>query len=174
MDVDCIKVGNLRCNCYLISNETECLLIDPGDDLDKIEKFIDGKNVIGILITHGHFDHIGCVKDLVSKYNFSVYDNSNLVEGINKIGSFSFEVIKCYGHTMDSISFYFKKEKIMFTGDFLFKQTIGRCDLDESNSYCMMRSIENIKKYDDDIVIYPGHGMSSVLGIEKKTNPYFN
>ena len=62
----------------------------------------------------------------------------------------------------------------MFTGDFLFKGTIGRCDLVGSNISAMEDSINKIKDYDDDIVIYPGHGMKSTLGVEKETNPYFN
>ena len=174
MDIKCIKVGYLRCNCYLISKDRESLLIDPGDEIDRIEEFIRDKNIMGILITHNHFDHVGCVKDLVNKYNYSVYDNSNLNEGINKIGNFTFEVIKCYGHTMDCLSFYFREDKVMFTGDFLFKGTIGRCDLVGSNISAMEDSINKIKDYDGDIVIYPGHGMKSTLGVEKETNPYFN
>ena len=61
----------------------------------------------------------------------------------------------------------------MITGDFLFKGTIGRCDLDGGNFSFMYDSIQKIKQYDDDIVIYPGHGESSTLGEEKKYNPYF-
>ena len=74
---------------------------------------------------------------------------------------------------MDSITFYFRNDKIMFTGDFLFKETIGRFDLVGSDYNKMLDSIFKIKKYDDDIVIYPGHGNSSILGYEKKNNPYF-
>ena len=171
MDISCIKVGYLKCNCYLISRGKESLLIDPGDELDKIEKLINGRNIKGILITHSHLDHVGCVNYLVNKYNYSVYDNSNLSEGINKIGNFIFEVIRCYGHTMDCLSFYFKDDKVMFTGDFLFNGTIGRCDLVGSDINAMQNSINKIKNYSDDIVIYPGHGRKSILGVEKKNNP---
>ena len=173
MEIDFIKVGFLRCNCYLIEKNDKYLLVDPGDDLEAIEKFIDGKNVVGILITHSHFDHVASVEDLVDKYNYLVYDLSNLKVGINKVDEFEFEVIETFGHTMDSISFYFIDDKVMFTGDFLFKDTIGRCDLVESDFEKMKESILKIKKYDDDIVIYPGHGMSTLLGNEKKYNPYF-
>ena len=174
MNINCIKVGYLKCNCYLLEKDNECLLVDPGDDLDKIINFIEGKNIVGILLTHSHFDHVSSVEDLVNMYNYSVYDINNLKEGSNKVGGFSFEVIKCFGHTCDSISFYFKKDKVMFTGDFLFKGTIGRCDLPESDYDLMLKSISKIKKYDDDIVIYPGHGVKSTLGYEKNNNPYFS
>ena len=174
MDISCIKVGYLKCNCYLLEKNNTCLLIDPGDDLDKIIKFIGNKNIIGILLTHSHFDHVSSVEDLVSIYNYPVYDINNLKEGVNKVGIFSFEVIKCFGHTNDSISFYFIDDKVMFTGDFLFKGTIGRCDLPESDYGLMLKSIDKIKQYDDDIVIYPGHGVESTLGYEKNNNLYFS
>lgn len=173
MKIDYIKVGYLRCNCYLLERDGECLLIDPGDDIDAIMDFISGKNVIGILVTHSHFDHVASVSDLVSKFSIPVYDLNNLEEGRVDIGNFSFEVIKTFGHTMDSVTYYFKSDKVMFTGDFLFKGTIGRCDLVESRYGEMLKSIDKIKKYDDDIKIYPGHGVFTNLGYEKKNNPYF-
>ena len=166
-------LGKLQCNCYLIDNGKEALLIDPGAELQKVKKLIEEKKVIGILLTHHHFDHIGCVADLVKEYQYSVYDRNNLQEGENKIGSFSFEVIYTPGHSMDSVTFYFKEEKVMFTGDFLFYDTVGRCDLEGGNFGEMVESIEKIKKYADQIVIYPGHGRTTVLGLEKKNNLYF-
>lgn len=173
MQVSYIKVGYLKCNCYLLEKDNKCLLIDPGDDFDKIKEFISGKNIVGILLTHSHFDHVASVDDLVEEYGYRINDLNNLVEGENKIDDFSFEVIKTFGHTMDSITYYFREEKMMFTGDFLFRGTIGRCDLVESNYDYMLDSIEKIKNYDDDIVIYPGHGIKTKLGVEKKNNPYF-
>ena len=173
MKIKCIKVGYLKCNCYLLENDNKYLLIDPGDDLDAILNFIENKNIIGILITHSHFDHVASCYDLVEKFGYPVYDLNNLHEGINKIDNFTFEVITTFGHTMDSITYYFREDKVMFTGDFLFYGTIGRCDLPESNYDIMLKSIEKIKEYDDDIVIYPGHGIKAKLGYEKLNNPYF-
>lgn len=173
LKVDYIKVGFLKCNCYLINKNNKYLLVDPGDDLPYIEEFIKDKDIVGILVTHSHFDHVACVEDLVDKYNYKVYDLNNLQEGINKIEDFEFEVIKTFGHTMDSVCYYFREDKIMFTGDFLFKGTIGRCDLVNSDYDEMLKSIFKIKKYDDDIIIYPGHGVKSSLRIEKSNNPYF-
>lgn len=166
-------VGELQCNCYLIENEHEALLVDPGAELEKIIEFINNKQVIGILLTHHHFDHVGCVDDLVDRYQLPVYDASNLKEGKNAIGSFQFEVIKTFGHTMDSLTYYFKEAKIMFTGDFLFFDTIGRCDFPESSINAMKNSIEKIKEYPDNITIYPGHGQKTHLGREKTSNWYF-
>ena len=174
MTIDKIKVGYLRTNCYLIENDYESLIIDPGDEYDKIKELIKDKNLIGILLTHNHFDHMGCINNLISDYNIPLYDNNSLNEGLNNISTFNFEVIKTNGHTMDSLTFYFIEDKVMFTGDFLFYDTIGRCDLEESNIEEMKKSIDKIKKYDDDITIYPGHGKETNLGREKNCNIYFN
>lgn len=173
MKVTAIPVGDLRCNCYLIEKDGVALLIDPGAELEKILAIIKDKQIKGVLITHHHFDHVGCVESLQNDYHYPIYDCHNLEEGNHKLGPFTFEVIQTFGHTMDLVTYYFEKEKAMFTGDFLFYNTIGRYDFLESNAKEMFKSIEKIKKYPDDIVIYPGHGIKTTLGREKKTNPYF-
>ena len=173
MKISKITVGELQTNCYLLEKESESLLIDPGDESSKIKDFIKDKNLIGILITHKHFDHIGALEDIATYYNIPIYDNSNLKEGANHISTFTLEVIKTYGHTMDSLSYYFKDDKVMFTGDFLFEGTIGRCDFEESDYREMLSSIRKMKEYDNDIIIYPGHGPKTTLGLEKASNIYF-
>ena len=173
MKVDCIKLGYLEENCYLLEKDGEYLLVDPGEDINKILSFIKGKNIIGILVTHNHFDHIDSLEELVSKYHYPVYNYSNLREGKKKIGVFDVDIIFTPGHTKDSVCYYFRDDKIMVTGDFLFKGTVGRCDLEGGDINEMYHSIDKIKRCDDDIIIYPGHGEESVLGDEKKYNPYF-
>ena len=73
---------------------------------------------------------------------------------------------------MDSITYYFYEDKVMFTGDFLFKGTIGRYDFPESNVEEMIKSIKKIKQYNSNITIYPGHGEKTTLENELKNNPY--
>ncbi len=174
MEIKIIKVGPLETNCYILVKNNKCLVIDPGADLNYIVSTIKDNELIGIIVTHYHFDHIGALEELKDKYKVVVYDNSNLIEGINTIDCFDFEVIYTPGHSSDLISIYFKKEKAMFVGDFIFKENIGRCDLDTGNYDIMLKSIENIKKYDDNITIYPGHGETTTLAYEKENNPYFN
>ena len=173
MKVDFIVVGDLGENCYLLEKNGCYLLVDPGEDLDRILKFISHKNILGILVTHCHFDHVASLKYLVSHFSYPVYCYDNLEEGAKKIGPFNMEVIFTPGHTKDSVSYYFRDEKIMITGDFLFCGTVGRCDLEGGSFNEMMKSIHKISKYDDDIVIYSGHGRKTTLGNEKKYNPYF-
>lgn len=173
MKVEKVSVGYLKENCYVVSIDNKCLVIDPGDEANKIISLIGNKKVEGILITHNHFDHVGAVKNIKEKYNVEVYDFNNLKEGINTIGNFTFEVIYNPGHSKDSISYYFKDDNIMFVGDFVFEGTVGRCDLDDGNVFEMKQSINRLKDLNDDIVLYPGHGNSTTLNKEKMYNPYF-
>ena len=173
MKIDIVKVGKLECNCYILDINGCVLVIDPGDEYDKIIDKIENRRVIGVIVTHYHFDHIGALDEILNKYNVMVYDRNNMVEGENKIGEFIFDVVYTPGHKEDCITIYFKDEKIMFCGDFIFRDCVGRCDLPGGNIGDMIESINKIKKYDDDIVIYPGHGDSTTIRYEKNNNMYF-
>lgn len=163
MRIKSVVVGSLETNCYIIEKEGEILIIDPGDEANKIIESITGE-VAGIIITHHHFDHVGALKK-VEEY-FGLKENV-------KSGLFDYEVIKTPGHTDDSLTYYFPKEKVMFTGDFLFYHTIGRCDLPTGSEEDMMKSLELISKYPDNIEIYPGHGPKTSLGKEKQNFKYY-
>lgn len=152
MKIDKVIVGSLKTNCYIISKDNKCLIIDPGDEYLKIKNTIGNKTVVGVLVTHHHFDHVGALN------NFdNIYDYHNLKEGINKIDIFTFEVIYTPGHTSDSISFYFKELNAIFDGDFIFKNGIGRTDLG-GDIGLMYESLNKINKMNNDIKLYPGHG----------------
>ena len=147
MNITRVVVGLLETNCYLIEKDGHMLVIDPGDNGDKIISKIGNNIVDGIIITHYHDDHFGALDYLLEKYNVLVYDKNNLVSGKNNVGKFVFDVIYNPGHTEDSISIYFSKDKVMFVGDFIFRDSIGRCDLG-GNISDMLKSIDRIKKYD--------------------------
>lgn len=166
MKIENLVVGDLATNCYLLSINEECIIIDPGDEFSKIKKAIKDKKVVGCLLTHFHFDHIGALEEVLSYYDLE----------INKVKSnnFYFEIIQTPGHTSDSKTFYFPKDKIMFTGDFIFNHSIGRTDLG-GNDEDMKNSLAKFKQYDDDIILYPGHGPSTILKEEKKLfDLYYN
>jgi len=173
MIIDGVVVGYLEENCYILEKNNNVLVIDPGAEYNKIKEKLRNKNVIGILITHRHFDHIGALNDLLNDYKVPVYEDDNTIEKEYNVNNFTFKVIKTYGHTNDSITFLFCQEKIMFTGDFLFKDTVGRTDFPTGNYEQMLISINKIKEYNDEIIIYPGHGDKTNLGYEKKNNKFF-
>lgn len=171
MIVKRLILGPLSTNGYLIIKDNNCLIVDPAYNFEIIKKEIGNLNLNGILITHYHFDHIGALEQLKQNYNVPVYDYRT--NDIN-VENFDFEIIHNPGHTSDSVTFYFKEENIMFVGDFIFKETIGRTDLETGNMFEMQRSLNMIKKYNDNIILYPGHGDSTTLGYEKVNNIYFN
>lgn len=164
MKLKTIVVGKLDTNCYILENDKDCLVIDPGDEFIKIKNSIN-KKVVGVLLTHRHFDHVGALKEIVDYYDVIVYDKNNLKEGLCNLGSFDFVVNYNFGHTMDSISFIF--EDIMFSGDFIFKGCIGRTDL--GGDFGMMQdSIRKILKCKNNYKIYPGHGDVTTLNEERE------
>lgn len=173
MKIEKVVVGSLEENCYIISMDNQCIIIDPGSEFLKIKECVGNKKVLACLVTHHHFDHIGALKEVVNTYKIPVYDFDTLTEDEHKIGPFFFQVINNSGHTKDSISYYFSREQVMFVGDFIFKDSIGRWDLEGGSFLEMQASIDKIKKYQDDIVLYPGHGENTTLGYEKKNNSFF-
>jgi glyoxylase-like metal-dependent hydrolase (beta-lactamase superfamily II) len=185
MNIEKIVVGTLEENCYLIIKDNNLLIVDPGDEFNKIKEKIDSlnKKVVGVLITHAHFDHIGALEEVLKEYNTNLYYNNvnneisyekliDLEEKEYNIENFNFKTIFTSGHRNDLVTYYFYEENIMMTGDFLFRLSIGRTDLEYSNYDDMIKSINKIKKYDDEIIIYPGHGPYSTLGFEKENNMY--
>ena len=164
MKIERVIVGDLETNCYLLEINNEVVIIDPGDDFTKIKNKIGKRKVVGLLITHFHQDHIGALEEVIGYYDLE----------INKVYSdkFKYSIIETPGHTKESRTYYFKEDNIMFTGDFIFQDSIGRTDLGGSDKD-MIESLNNISKYPDDIIIYPGHGDKTTLGYEKNHFKYY-
>lgn len=176
MKILTLVVGPLKTNCYIVYEKSKCLIIDPGDDENAIIKKIDKMKLqpLAILLTHNHFDHTMYADSLSSLYKVPVYDYKNLFDKEEKtIGPFKFEILYTPGHSNSSMTYYFKEYDLMFVGDFIFKGTIGRVDLPGGNYQDMLASLNMIKKYDDKIELFPGHGDITTLGHEKKHNYYF-
>lgn len=173
MQIINLKLGMLKTNCYILKEGTQTLIIDPGDEYYKINEVVQNTDIQAILITHNHFDHIGALNQLLKNYKISTFDRNNLKEQNYELGNFNLQVIYTPGHTQDSITFYFPKEKAMFVGDFIFKDDIGRCDLPTGNYQQMQSSIAKIKDYPEDTTIYSGHGEITTLSEEKKFSEHF-
>lgn len=154
MEIETIVVGFLRENCYIVTKNGKTIIIDPGDEAQKIIDACKNKTVVGVLLTHHHFDHVGALQKIKTYFG---------VETDVFIDDFGYEIIETPGHTSDSNTYYFPLEKVMFTGDFIFYGTIGRMDLPSGSKEDMEHSLEKIKDYPLNIKIYPGHGAPSTL-----------
>ena len=177
MKIETIKVGYLETNCYLVIKSDKCIIIDPGDDFESIKNSISSLCLtpLKVLITHNHFDHIGTLLQTLKEYSiekidFNDYKND---EEVISIDDFKFKMIHTPGHKSDSITYYFYEDDIMFCGDFIFKNDIGRWDLETGSEDEMYESIKKIKNYPLNTKLYPGHGDSTNLGDEIKYNIYF-
>ena len=168
MKIEMVEVGDLACNCYILSLDNHVLVIDPGDEYDRIMKVINNREIDGVLITHYHFDHVGAL----SYFNQDIiYDKNNLEQGMHSIGNFTFEVIYNPGHKMDAVSYLFDN-KYLFCGDFLFYESIGRTDIGDGNILDMYNSLKETKRYSDDVIIYPGHGRNTNFKHERQYNAF--
>lgn len=196
-----LVLGSMGTNCYLIWEEEikECLIIDPAGEASKIKDTITklGLTPAAILLTHGHFDHIGAVAALVRFYQLPVFmmgeelelaTNSEMnlsavfsipisvtatdlmTDGtILEIGGMELEVIHTPGHTAGSCCFYIEDEGVLFSGDTLFYQSHGRTDNPTGSERQIAASIrDKLLELPGDTVVYPGHGTDTTIRDEKK------
>ncbi len=191
-----------NCYIFGDSLSKEVVIIDPADEANKIINIIEKNNYIVkyIIITHGHFDHILALKDIKQKYNAPVAihkddaeylsnNNANLsvdvpnvkIESVTadiilndgdviNLGKYKLEIIHTPGHTNGGICI--KADDVLFSGDTLFLNSIGRTDLPTGSFDKLEASIKKLYTLGDNIKVYPGHGPSTTIGQEKRTNPY--
>lgn len=171
MKVERIVVGSLENNVYIVGNDKEIIVIDPAGKADLIFEKIGTRAILGVFITHKHFDHIGALKTFLEK-GIKEYSYETIKEEEIHLGIFNIKVFKNPGHSKDSLSFII--ENNMFSGDFVFKDDIGRCDLPGGDFNEMLNSISKLKEEKINYIIYPGHGDSTTLDYERKNNVYFN
>ena len=194
MKIITLVLGPLETNCYLVSDERSglCAVIDPATRSAKILETVQaqGWRVGCILLTHAHFDHTGALKSLhaalpdVPVYvhaqdtdNNTNMSNGNLVytntyaDGDTvSCGGLTFRVLHTPGHTPGSVCL--QCENALFTGDTLFAGSYGRTDFIGGDDAAMRRSLARLGHLEGDYTVLPGHGESSTLDYERRTNPY--
>ena len=200
-----LTVGPVRTNCYIVYKEDrkEAVIIDPGDEPEEIGRKITEYGVVpqAILLTHGHFDHIGAAEPLKRKYDIPVYayeaereiltteKNLGNMVGIRglyleadtyltdqqliSLGGMEFKVISTPGHTVGSCCYLLETEEILFSGDTLFPYSHGRTDFPTGSQSAIIRSIrERLMVLKDDIFVYPGHEGETTIGNERQLYDY--
>lgn len=201
MKIKTFVLGVMQTNCYIVSNdENHCMIIDPGAQGKKVAKYLEENELVldAILLTHGHFDHIGAVDYLYDKYHCPIYIHHEDIEMLTnsrlnlsylekpfslsapvtsasehmEISGFKICWFHLPGHCPGASMIYLEDENVIFSGDVLFNGSIGRFDFPNSSKYDTLTSIEKIKTFNFDATLYPGHGPSSTLKSELLSNPY--
>ncbi len=188
-----LPLGAYQTNCYILHQEgaSSCVVIDPGYTPEVVLSFLEGQGLTleAILLTHGHFDHVGGVRDLAAETGCKVYLNPNdlsmpprLTAGplyytdtysegdtITPAG-ISFQVLSTPGHTPGSVCLI--AENFLFSGDTLFAGSCGRTDLPGGSTSAIRASLRRLAAFPQDYSVHPGHGESTTLAWEKQYNPY--
>ena len=190
MNIQKLTLGLYQTNIYILSNDTEAVVIDPGYEPDTILDALEGKELKAILLTHGHFDHVGAVKELVAETGCKVYIHAadlslppmitagqlyythTYAEGdtVCPIEGAQIAVLHTPGHTPGSVCLLLGDQ--MFSGDTLFEGSCGRMDLPGGDQLQMHQSLNRLVSLQADYHVHPGHGGSTTLAAEKRYNPY--
>ena len=209
MEIIPVESGPFATNCYLVIDEVhkEGIIIDaPPECTDTLVALIEEREIklLGIFLTHSHWDHIADASELRSRFNAPVYvhkdDEYRLIEpmrhtiipidfkfefckpdkylihkSIIKCGNLKFEVRHTPGHTEGGVCFVEHTKKVIFTGDTLFYGSVGRVDFPGGSMTQLIDSIKReILSLTDDFIAYCGHGESTTIGFERVNNYFLN
>lgn len=193
LTIDTLPLGSYQTNCYIVRAETStaCVIIDPGYQPETILTHLRRNDLEAeaILLTHGHFDHVGAVRPLAQSLDCPVwlcaeelslppmmtdgplYYTHNYKEGDTlALAGLTFRVLHTPGHTPGSVCLV--AENAMFSGDTLFAGSCGRVDFPGSSVADMRRSLARLANMTSAYTVYPGHGASTTLQAEQHYNPY--
>ena len=201
--VDTYALGPLQTNCYVVRSERgapEAVVIDPGGNAAELRLELAGMGATtaAILITHGHFDHVGGVADLAEGTGAPVYMPEGERERLERYPEFApagapgrahvvdhplhggetldlagitFECLAIPGHSPAHVAFY--ADAALFSGDLLFAGSVGRVDLPGADWDTLVASVRTLtERFPADTVVYPGHGPRTTLGDELSRNPF--
>lgn len=193
LNIDTYPLGSYQTNCYIVyqDDSPDCIVIDPGYEPEVVLLAVKRlkKNLAAILLTHGHFDHVGAVKNLVAEtdckvyiheydlalpatltagplYYTDVYDEGDVLH----LAGLTIRVLHTPGHTPGSVCLMV--EDNLFSGDTLFRDSCGRTDLPGGNGAEIFKSLRRLAALERDYRVLPGHSMETTLEDERQYNPY--
>lgn len=193
LNIKQLILGNYETNCYILwgADSQECIVIDPGYEPETVLDAVNalGKTVRAILLTHGHFDHVGAVREIFAQTDCDIYIcpadcamPENMTAGplcytcsyqegdVLELASLRIKVLHTPGHTPGSVCLLC--EESLFAGDTLFCGSCGRTDLPGGSWQQLQASLARLKALSGDLAVYPGHGGATTLEAEKRYNPY--
>jgi len=203
MNIETLVVGAFETRCYLAwSKPPDALVIDPGDDADRIVALLKTHRLTpaAYLLTHGHVDHVSAVAAVCRSFPAPVYlhaaDLAWAFDAANQMPPFypapppppgppvrpladqqtradaglTYQVISTPGHSPGSVCFFFAHEGVLFSGDTLFADSVGRTDLPGGDSRTLTASLSRLAKLAGNVRIYPGHGPATDMARERTHN----
>ena len=191
MNMKIMALGAYQTNCYILWQRgcRDCIVIDPGYYPQQILSDVKtlGLTITAILLTHGHFDHVGAVKDLAAETGCKVYIHekdltlpewitegplyyTDLYQGFVEEAGIRLQVIHTPGHTPGSVCLL--KDDILITGDTLFAGSCGRTDFPGGSWAEIYQSLKKLAALPGDYKVYPGHGEATTMEQERNHNPY--
>lgn len=195
MLIKTLPVGQLEANCYIVTDEKtlECAVIDPGDESNAILDYLEDNHLKAraILLTHGHWDHTGAAETVSEETGAPIwinradttadptqphkyfapdgvyfYSDGDVIE----VGALKFRVLETPGHSPGSVTL--RCEDALFTGDTLFRGSVGRTDLTGGDLDALLASLRRLADIPGDFEVYPGHMQPTTLRVERATNYY--
>lgn len=194
--------ASYRANTYLIYNNEKCIIVDPANNIKTLKKYIGERHLVGILLTHGHYDHFMELFNLLNEFDTLVYMHKNAYKKIFDNSLSCASIFGCYdkfelkeeqvvfvdeGKKIDfgfvnvkamyfpghtNCSMMYQIDKMVFCGDVIFPLSVGRNDLPTGNIVSLCESLKRIKKMEHDVVMYPGHDNVFILDSALRFNPY--
>lgn len=203
MQIKSTVVSMCGTNCYIVNNEGRGFIVDPGDDGDRIAAAVEqmGVEIEAILITHAHFDHMGAAAEMADKYKVKVYicekEEPTLSDpGVNlsvmagravsykadvflkdeeefDVAGLHIRMLHTPGHTPGGCCYYLPYEDVIFTGDTLFNESVGRTDFPGGSMSELVNGIRNkLMVLPGNTICYPGHNSPTTIENERMYNPY--
>ena len=194
--IDCIAVGPVSANCYVVENRAskECFVVDPGAEAERIIRLIGDRKPRAVLLTHGHFDHIGAVDDICAHYRIPLImhraDAPKLADArlnvsalfgqpmtletraekeleggeMLEVAGIRMEVLHTPGHSAGSVCYVLPEAACVLTGDTLFAHGYGRTDFEDGDFMQLRMSLRELFHLTPRMTTYPGHDLPGVTG----------